>query len=67
MKILILAVSVLMAGCTTLNGISKAEKPGEYYITKNSHTIVGIMTSLVLCKTNETGDLKCHKVNIDGE
>lgn len=64
-KLLAMAViALVITGCTSYSGISKADKPGSYYITTNSQTI-GIHPGVQLCQANNNGDLKCKSVNVD--
>jgi hypothetical protein len=61
---LMVSATVFISGCTTWNGISQADKPGSYYIPTSFH-FMGVHTGMLLCTSNETGNLKCKKVDVD--
>ncbi len=54
---------VLVTGCTSYSGISKADKSGSYYITSNT-AVLWITPNVNLCDAGTKGDLQCRKVNV---
>ena len=59
--------TLLVSGCTSYSGISKADKPGSYYITTNSSHL-WVSPGVSLCNSTpgkSAGDLKCREVNVD--
>ncbi|MDH5444933.1 MAG: hypothetical protein OEY52_05205 [Gammaproteobacteria bacterium] len=57
-------IALVITGCTSYAGISKADKPGSYYIVTNTHTF-GIHPGVQLCNSKGSGDLSCREVNVD--
>ena len=57
-------IALVITGCTSYAGISKADKPGSYYIVTNKHTF-GVHPGVELCKSQGNGDLNCKSVNVD--
>lgn len=65
----LVSVTMVMSGCTSWAGISKADKPGTYYLVKNKNLgILGIRTGVLLCTSDaKTGDLNCKGVEAKNE
>lgn len=68
-KLTLIAMAVgtlLITGCTSYAGISKADKPGSYYIVENTYHL-WVTPGVRLCKSKSgtSGDLNCKSVRVD--
>jgi len=61
--IILAAAFVLLGGCTSYSGISKADKTGSYYITGNT-THMWVTPNVDLCTTVNGGNLECKRVQV---
>lgn len=62
----LLALFMVIGGCTSFGGITKAEKPDSYYITATHHTLGMFLTRYVFHCTSVPGSngLQCEYVDI---
>ena len=60
---------ITISGCTSWAGISKADKPGSYYLVKNKNMgFLGIHTGVLLCTSDpKSGNLDCKSVDVKNE
>jgi len=65
---LIVSATFFISGCTTWNGISQTDKPGSYYVVTNKKVLfVFENPKMLLCTSNETGNLKCKNAVVKKE
>ena len=53
-----------LTGCTTYNGMAKADKPESYYIVTNTQAFF-FFPDVMLCNSKTDGDLECRDVDVD--